>query len=138
MAFNKIFSLKHIYFMNKSLLVSLPFLIISCGYRSFYEASISCEKWREEGGTYTGVIEALKKNDNNKNQPEFLFNETKNNFPMRKCQFDKETNQILGLKVLNREKNKNYYFPQGQRLQNSPSNLIDIDLKWEINKRFKY
>ena len=36
------------------------------------------------------------------------------------------------------QKNKNYYFPQGQRLQNSPSNLIDIDLKWEINKRFKY
>ena len=57
---------------------------------------------------------------------------------MRKCQFYKETSQILGLKVLNREKNKNYYFPQGQRLQNSPSNLIDIDLKWEINKRFKY
>ena len=57
---------------------------------------------------------------------------------MRKCQFDKETSQILGLKVLNREKNKNYYFSQGQRLKNSPSNLIDIDLKWEINKRFKY
>ena len=57
---------------------------------------------------------------------------------MRKCQFDKETNQIIGLEVLNREKNKNYYFPKNQRLQKSPNNLLDIDLKWNILKRFKY
>ena len=60
MALNKIFSLKHIYFMNKSLLVSLPFLIISCGYGSFYEAILVVRNG-EEGGTYTGVIEALKR-----------------------------------------------------------------------------
>ena len=124
--------------MGKFCLISIPFILLGCGFNSFYEANLSCEEWKKEGGSYTAIIEGIKKNDNNKNQPEYLFNDTKNNFPMRKCQFDKETNQILGLGVLNREKNKNYYFSPGQRLKGSPLNLVDIDLKWEIDKRFKY
>ena len=84
------------------------------------------------------MIEAIKKNDDNKNQPKYLFVDTVNNFPMRKCQFDKETNQIIGLDVINREKNKKYYFSQNKRLKNSPSNIMDVDLEWEINKRFRY
>ena len=124
--------------MNKFYLIFLPFILLGCGFDSFYEANLSCEEWKKEGGSYSAIIEGIKKNDNNKNQPEYLFSDTKNNFPMRKCQFDKETNQILGLGVLNREKNKNYYFSQAQRLRDSPLNLVDIDLKWEINKRFKY
>ena len=112
--------------------------MLSCGFDSFYEANLSCEEWKAEGGSYSGILEGIKKNEKNKNLPEYFFKETKNTFPMRKCQFDKETNQILGLDVLNREENKNYYFSQAQRIEKSPNNLLDIDLKWTITKRFRY
>ena len=124
--------------MKKSFFSILPFFIFGCGYGSFYEANISCEKWKNEGGNYIGIIEAIKKNDKNSSQPKYLFVDTVNNFPMRKCQFDKETNQIIGLDVINREKNKKYYFSQNKRLKNSPTNIMDIDLEWKINKRFRY
>ena len=124
--------------MNKSFLAFITLMLAGCGYNSFYEANLGCEEWKVEGGSYSGTIEAINKNDKNRNEPEYLFIDTKNTFPMRKCQFDKETNQIIGLEVLNREKNKNYYFSKNQRLQKSPNNLLDIDLKWKILKRFKY
>ena len=124
--------------MKRFFLISIPLMMSGCGFNSFYEANLSCEEWRNDGGYYTAIIEAIKKNDNNMNQPEYLFKDTKNNFPMRKCQFDKETNQVLGLTALNREVNKYYYLPQSQRLKNSPSNLVDLDINWEIKKRFKY
>ena len=124
--------------MNKLFLAFIPLMLAGCGYNSFYEANLACEEWKSEGGSYSGTIEAINKNDKNRNEPDYLFTDTKNTFPMRKCQFDKETNQIIGLEVLNREKNKNYYFPKNQRLQKSPNNLLDIDLKWNILKRFKY
>ena len=124
--------------MNKLFLAFIPLMLAGCGYNSFYEANLACEEWKSEGGSYSGTIEAINKNDKNRNEPDYLFTDTKNTFPMRKCQFDKETNQIIGLEVLNREKNKNYYFPKNQRLQKSPNNLLDINLKWNILKRFKY
>ena len=124
--------------MNKLFLAFIPLMLAGCGYNSFYEANLACEEWKSEGGSYIGTIKAINKNDKNRNEPDYLFTDTKNTFPMRKCQFDKETNQIIGLEVLNREKNKNYYFPKNQRLQKSPNNLLDIDLKWNILKRFKY
>ena len=124
--------------MNKFYLIFLPFILLGCGFDSFYEANLSCEEWKKEGGSYSAIIEGIKKNDNNKNQPEYLFSDTKNNFPMRKCQFDKETNQILGFELTNRKVNQRYLFNQNQRLKGSPLNLVDKDLEWEISKRFKY
>ncbi len=124
--------------MIRLFLILLPFLAIGCKFNSFYEASLGCEEWKADGGIYNGIVEAIKMNNSNVNKPEYLFKETKNSFPMRKCQVDKETNQIIGLKILNREENKNYYFKQSQRLKDSPDNLLDMDLKWDIEKRFKY
>tara|TARA_B100000575_G_C22758418_1_gene451688 strand:- start:123 stop:509 length:387 start_codon:yes stop_codon:yes gene_type:complete len=112
--------------------------ITGCKYGSFYEANLSCEEWKKEAGNYTGIIQGIKRTEENKNLPQYVFKDTQNLFPMRKCQFDKETNQVLGLSAINREVNKNYYLPQTQRLRNSPSNLIDLDINWEIKKRFKY
>ena len=80
--------------MKRIFLIFIPLITAGCGFNSFYEANLGCEEWKIEGGSYSATIEAIKKNENNKNQPEFLFNDTKNTFPMRKCQFDKETNQI--------------------------------------------
>ena len=36
------------------------------------------------------------------------------------------------------EKRIKYYFSQNKRLKNSPTNIMDFDLEWEINKRFRY
>ena len=124
--------------MKKNFLIIFLFLLGGCKFSSFYEANISCNEWKEEGGTYMGVIEALKKNDKNKDQPEYLFEDTVNNFSMRGCQFDKETNQIIGLDLLNREQNKKYYLSQDRRIQGSPLNMLDTDLEWQISKRFRY
>ena len=124
--------------MKRSFLLIIPFIISGCRFGSFYEANNTCEDWKEQGGVYTGIIEAIKRNDSNKSSPDYLFKDTKNIFPMRRCQFDKETNQILGLELNNREENKNYYLSESQRLKNSPTNLLDRDLDWEIFKRFRY
>ncbi len=113
-------------------------LITGCNFNSFYEANIACKEWEEESGTYIGIIKPLQKNEKNKTQPDYLFKKTENIFPMRKCQFDKETNQILGFELLNRKENQRYFFNQNQRLKNSPLNLVDQNLKWKITKRFKY
>ena len=48
--------------MKKTFLIILPFLLGGCKFSSFYEANISCNEWKEEGGIYIGVIEAIKKN----------------------------------------------------------------------------
>ena len=124
--------------MKRSFLLIIPFIIGGCSFGSFYEANISCEEWKDKGGIYTGIIVAINRNDSNKNSPDYLFKDTKNIFPMRRCQFDKETKQILGLELNNREENKNYYLSESQRLKNSPTNLLDRDLDWEIFKRFRY
>tara|TARA_A100000164_G_C21380997_1_gene528616 strand:- start:58 stop:432 length:375 start_codon:yes stop_codon:yes gene_type:complete len=124
--------------MKRSFLLIIPFIISGCRFGSFYEANISCEEWKDQGGIYTGIIQAIKRNDSNKNSPDYLFKDTKNTFPMRRCEFDKETKQILGLDLKNREENKKYYLPQSQRLKDSPNNLLDLDLDWEVVKRFRY
>ncbi|AIQ96013.1 hypothetical protein [Prochlorococcus sp. MIT 0604] len=126
--------------MNRLFFLILPFpiLLLSCGAGSFYEANLSCEEWLEQGGFYVAILEGIKKNDKNMNLPEYVFDDVKNNFSIRKCIYDKETNQILGLEVSNREKNKTYYFPENQRVKDSPLRLFDLDLKWKIEKRFKY
>ena len=124
--------------MRKFYLLIPCILISGCKFNSFYEANISCNEWKEEAGTYVGVIKPLKKNERNKTQPEYLFKRTENIFPMRKCQYDKETNQILGFELTNRKVNQRYLFNQNQRLKDSPLNLVDKDLEWEISKRFKY
>ena len=124
--------------MRKFYLLITCVLIAGCKSNSFYEANISCNEWKEEAGSYIGVIKPLKRNERNKTQPDYLFNITENIFPMRKCQFDKETNQILGFELTNRKVNQRYLFNQNQRLKDSPLNLVDKDLEWEISKRFKY
>ena len=120
------------------LILPSQILLLSCGAGSFYEASLSCEEWREQGGFYVAILKGIQKNDKNINLPEYVYSDVKNNFLIRKCISDKETNQILGLELLNREKNKTYYFPENQRVKDSPLTLFDLDLKYTIEKRFKY
>ena len=70
--------------MRKFYLLIPCILISGCKFNSFYEANISCNEWKEEAGTYVGVIKPLKKNERNKTQPDYLFNRTENIFPIIK------------------------------------------------------
>ena len=126
--------------MKQLPLVILSILICSgcTKYGSFYEANKSCIKWANEAGTYSGIIQAKKKTDLTQKGKEYLYEDTTNTFPMRKCQLDKETKQLLGLSATNRDENKTYYFPETQRLKNSPENILDININWEVEQRFKY
>ena len=125
--------------MKKALILALPLLIItSCGYKSAYEARENCKNWVNEKGKYTGVIKAIKKTDKNKDLPKVVFTDTVNTFPVRRCLKEEETNKFIGLAVTNREEKKGYIFPQGNRLKNDPSKILDNTAIWEVEKRFKY
>ena len=118
--------------------LQLLFITIGgCGFKSHYEAAISCQDWSKQGGSYTGVIKAIP--ENNKDQTKkYLYQDTTNNFPLKTCKKDKYTNQILGFKVINRDLGKTYIFNQSYRVNSNPYLIKDRDLKLEIEKRFKF
>ena len=113
-------------------------LLSACGYPSFYEAQYECSKWVQEGGTYKGIIKSIAETNDNKIQIKELFRDTVNTFSLRKCQKDAETNQVLGLNLENRVAGQTYIFNENQRIKNSPSRLIDRNLDWQVEKRFRY
>ena len=51
---------------------------------------------------------------------------------------DLETNQVLGLTLKIRVSGQTYIFNENQRLKKSPSRLIDRNLDWQVEKRFRY
>ena len=113
-------------------------LLSSCGYPSFYEAQYDCAKWDKDGGIYNGVIKAIAETNDNKNQIKEVFTDTLNTFSLRKCQKDIDTNQVLGLTLKNRVAGQTYIFNENQRIRKAPSRLIDRNLDWQVEKRFRY
>ncbi len=113
-------------------------LLSACGYPSFYEAQYECAQWVTDGGKYNGIIKAITETNDNKNQIKEVFRDTLNTFSLRKCQKDLETNQVLGLTLKNRVSGQTYIFNENQRLKKLPSRLIDRNLDWQVEKRFRY
>lgn len=113
-------------------------LLSACGYPSSYEAQYDCTKWVKDGATYNGVIKAIAETNDNKNQIKEVFTDTLNTFSLRKCQKDLETNQVLGLILKNRVAGQTYIFKENQRIREAPSRLIDRNLDWQVEKRFRY
>ena len=125
--------------MNKLLLVLAPLtLLSSCGYSSFYEANYSCIEWQRKGENYSGVIKAIEKTSQNKDSNAIFFKDTVNKFSTRKCEKDRDTKQILGFVAQNRDGGKLYLFNSSQRLKGSPQKLLDINIDWQVKKRFRY
>ena len=125
--------------MKKPILFLSPLVLLaSCGYPSFYEANYSCLEWQRQGEKYSGVIKAIPKSSENKDSAAFLFKDTVNSFSTRKCEKDKHTNQVLGFVSRNRDGGRRYIFSQSQRLKNQPSKLLDINIDWQVQKRFRY
>ena len=84
------------------------------------------------------MIKAIEKNAQTKDQINAVFEDTVNTFALRKCTKDIETKQVLGLRLKNRIAGQTYIFQESQRVKDAPLNLIDINLDWKVEKRFRY
>ena len=113
-------------------------VLYSCAYPSFYEAMYSCTVWVKKGNSYSGVIKAIEKNAQSKDQIDAIFKDTENIFSIRKCKKDIETKQVLGLSIKNRIAGQTYTFNESQRIKDNPLRLMDINLDWKVEKRFSY
>ena len=118
--------------------LTIASLLSSCAYPSSYEAQYDCSTWVKKGNSYTGVIKAIEKNAQTKDQINAVFKVTVNTFSLRKCLKDIETKQVLGLSLDNRIAGQTYIFNESQRVTDNPLRLIDIDLDWKVEKRFRY
>ena len=119
----------------------IPITIISlssCSYPSFYEANYSCNEWKKKGELYSGIIKALEDNNQRDQDNNYLYKDTINNFSTRKCEKDSFTNQILGFNAVNRKGGEIYIFRESQRSKDSLSKLIDFNIDWKVEKRFRY
>ena len=119
----------------------IPITIISlssCRYPSFYEAKYSCNEWKKKGELYSGIIKALEENNQRGQDNTYLYKDTINNFSTRKCEKDSFTNQILGFNAVNRKGGEIYIFRESQRSKDSLSKLIDFNIDWKVEKRFRY
>jgi len=125
--------------MKKSFLsIVFASILSSCAYPSSYEAQYDCSAWVKRGNSYTGVIKAIERNAQTKDQIDALFKDTVNTFSLRKCKKDIETKKVLGLSLKNRIAGQTYVFQESQRVKDAPLNLIDINLDWKVEKRFRY
>ena len=125
--------------MKKSFLsLTIASLLSSCAYPSSYEAQYDCSTWVKKGNSYTGVIKAIEKNAQAKDQINAVFEDTMNTFALRKCAKDIETKQVLGLSIKNRIAGQTYIFNESQRVKDTPLRLMDLNLDWKVEKRFRY
>ena len=56
----------------------------------------------------------------------------------RKMTKDIETKQVIGLSLKNRIAGQTYTFQESQRVKDAPLRLIDMNLDWKVEKRFRY
>ena len=77
--------------------ILLTLLLASCSnsrkYNSIREAKTACNDWVKEGGTFNAINRKVLKNDL-VSQPEETYK-----IPIRWCKEEKDTKQILGLRV---------------------------------------
>ena len=104
--------------MNKRFLLApllLTLLVASCStekkYNSLREANDACKEWVKEGGTYELknpelVVdeEYIKLNSYRKNELGKVYEEEIYTMPLRWCKEERETNQVLGLRIPERKK----------------------------------
>ena len=128
--------------MMKRLLLApllLTLLVASCStkkkYNSLYEAESACEKWASKEGSY--ILKTSYGERKSFGEVE-KFPSLEWEVPIRFCQEEKQTKQILGIQIVNRKANVTYQSSKfvgrtfglyGSRLKD------DID---EVKKNFYY
>ena len=88
----------------------LSLLVASCStkkkYNSIYEAEAACEKWASKEGSY--ILKTLYGERKNTFGEVEKFPSLEWEVPIRFCQEEKQTKQILGIEIVNRKANVTY------------------------------
>ena len=114
-------------------LLLLP-LLVSCSYGSMYEAKQACDKWKTDGGKYTQQGADISRNclkyvntvafGRQCADYELVSTPTSNEYSLRGCKYEPETNQFLGWQIVDA----------------SPGQVLTIDQKTnsKISKHFRF
>ena len=132
--------------MKRLLLLSpllLSLLLASCStkkkYNSFREAVDACKEWADKGEFY--IVKSTEKTVSTyvgKNRYSETFPSLKYEVPLRSCEEEMQTKQVLGLEIINR-KAKAIYNSLSYTSRTFPSygrGLIDD--KTEVKKNFYF
>ena len=118
----------------------LTLLVASCStkkkYNSLYEAKSACEKWASKEGSY--ILKTSYGERKNTFGEVSKFPSLEWEVPLRFCQEEKQTKQILGIQIVNRKANVTY---QSYKSITRNSMLYGTRLKAdidEVKKNFYY
>ena len=121
----------------------LTLLVASCStkknYNSYREAVDACNEWADKGGFYIKVyVEQMAGINYSTDKKKKLFPGGKFKVPLRFCEEEKETKQILGLTITNRKNGEltyaNYYAP----CRRPPCNSRWLSDETRVDKNFYY
>ena len=100
------------YELMKRLLLApllLTLLVASCStkkkYNSLYEANAACQKWADKGDFF--IVKTAAKKVEKYGETNF-YPSLEYEVPFRSCKQEKQTKQILGIEIVNREAKKIY------------------------------
>ena len=119
----------------------LALLLVSCSnnkkYNSYREAKDACEKWAAKGGTYELKNPAVTSGK----QPytfKYILREVVYQMPLRWCDEEGITNQVLGLRIPERKKGeKRIYTKRCEQTYLSKDNCDEISNWQKENSKVK-
>ena len=120
------------------LLITL--LLASCStkkkYNSYREANDACKEWADKGGSY--ILKTLYGERKNTFGEIVIYPSLEWEVPIRFCQEEKQTKQILGIQIVNRKANVTYQSSQSiSRLSMKYGTRLKDDID-EVKKNFYY
>ena len=123
------------------LLITL--LLASCStkkkYNSYREANDACKEWADKGGFYIKVYnEQLAGKSYPTDEKKQLFPEQKFKVPLRYCEKEMETRQILGIQTTNLKKNELTYPANDVVCRYPPCNLRWSNDETRVGKNFYF
>ena len=123
------------------LLITL--LLASCStkkkYNSYREANDACKEWADKGGFYIKVYnEQLAGKSYPTDEKKQLFPEQKFKVPLRYCEKEMETRQILGIQTTNRKDGDIGYPDSGKPCKWPPCNYRWGNDETRVDKNFYY
>ena len=119
---------------NKLFIFSITFLILSCGYKSEWEAMRACEKWAEKQDLIYVINRTIEEYDMGLFDLNDLSEEDVMGLPTTKCMKDGDSTRIiLGLKL----KRDDFGTKDSPVIWSQLWRLPD-DLNSKVIKRFRY
>ena len=120
----------------------LTLLVASCSikkkYNSYREAKDACQEWADKGGYYTKKFSEQEAKEYSFDKELTLFKAQEYKIPLRYCEQESSTRQVLGIQTTNR-KNGDIGFPEGD----VPCKWPPCNFRWgndetRVDKNFYY